>query len=76
LIMNYREIIREMELSGHHGEADDLRLSMEEHGIPDQQEVRSRSDARDGLSYSSYAGDMAERAYDYLRRHEEVEEER
>ncbi len=65
-----------MESSGRYGEADELKSSMEQHGIGEYDRIYNRSDARDGLSCCSYAGDMAERAYDDLKYAERREEER
>jgi len=72
----YREIIREMKLSGHYSEAESLERSLKRGHGSEYDRVYSRSDARDGLSIMSYAGDIAERAYDDLRYRERREQER
>lgn len=74
--MNYRDIIREMKSSGHYLEADELENSMRDNMISDYYHVYRRTDARDGLDMGSYAGDLAERAYEEIKRDERREEER
>jgi hypothetical protein len=69
--MNYRDIIREMKMEGHYSEAEALARSVgSEHD-----RVYTRNDARDGLPFISYAGDVAERAYDSIRNREWREQE-
>lgn len=73
--MRYRDIIQDMKRHGRYGEADELERAVERSGST-WDRVSTRHDARDGLSFMSYAGDQAERAYDNIRYEERREEER
>lgn len=66
--MKYKDIIEQMERSGHYSEANNLRGSLSDSGMYDHDSVRSRHDAADGLPFSSYDASCAERAFDELNR--------
>lgn len=72
--MRYRDIINQMERSGHYSAARELEESIRKGSCSEYDRVRYREDACDGMSRYTYASNCAEHAFEEIRSQERYKE--